>query len=70
MLGYFRHHPDQTALMLANFSDHTTELSGTRLRQLGLRRTLTDLMTGQVITASDTLSMEGCRFMVLVGGRR
>jgi len=70
VLGYFRHHPDQTALMLANFSDHTTELSGTRLRQLGLRRTLTDLMTGQVITASDTLSTEGCRFMVLVGGRR
>jgi len=70
VFGYFRHHPDQTALILANFCDSPTELSGTRLRQLGLRRTLTDLMTGQVITASDALHMEGCRFMVLVGGRR
>jgi len=70
VFGYFRHHPAQTALVLANFCDSTVEVSGTRLRQLGLRRTLTDLMTGQVITASDTLEMEGCRFMVLVGGPR
>jgi amylosucrase/maltose alpha-D-glucosyltransferase/alpha-amylase len=70
VFAYFRHHPDQTALMLANFSDFPTEISGTRLRQLGLRRTLTDLMTGQVITASQTLEMEGCRFMVLVGVHR
>ncbi|MCB1209401.1 MAG: hypothetical protein KDK97_08750 [Verrucomicrobiales bacterium] len=70
VFGYFRHHLDQTALILANFSDHPQELSGTRLRQLGLRRTLTDLMTGQVITASQALHMEGCRFMVLVGGPR
>lgn len=70
VLGYFRHHPTQTALVLANFCDLPVEISGTRLRQLGLRRTLTDLMTGQVITASDTLQMEGCRFMVLVGGPR
>ena len=27
-------------------------------------------VTGQVITASETLHMEGCRFMVLVGGPR
>lgn len=70
VFAYFRHHPDQTALMLANFSDFPTEIPGTRLRQLGLRRTLTDLMTGQVITASEALHMEGCRFMVLVGGHR
>ena len=70
VLGYFRHHPTQTALVLAHFSDSEVELSGTRLRQLGLRRTLTDLITGQVITASESLQMEGCRFMVLVGGPR
>lgn len=70
VFGYFRHHLDQTALILANFSEHPQELSGRHLRQLGLRRTLTDLLTGQVITASQTLQMEGCRFMVLVGGPR
>lgn len=70
VFGYFRHHPTQTALVLANFCDSPVEISGTRLRQLGLRRTLTDLMTGQVITATDSLQMEGCRFMVLVGGPR
>ncbi|MCB1224328.1 MAG: alpha-glucosidase C-terminal domain-containing protein, partial [Verrucomicrobiales bacterium] len=70
VFGFFRHHPDQTALVLANFSDLPTELPGTRLRQLGLRRTFTDLMTGQVVTASEALLLEGCRFMVLVGGPR
>jgi amylosucrase len=69
VFGFFRHHPDQTALVLANFSDLTTEIPGTRLRHLGLRRTLTDLMTGQTLVASQALVMEGCRFMVLVGRR-
>lgn len=69
VLGFFRHHPEQTALVLANFSEQDQEISGTRLRQLGLRKTFTDVVSGQVVMAVQTLKLEGYRFMVLVGRR-
>jgi hypothetical protein len=40
-----------------------------RLRHLGLRRTLTDVITGRAIVASDKLDMAPCQLMVLVGRR-
>ena len=70
VFGYFRHHHEQTALVLANFSEELQEVSGTRLRQLGLRRTFTDLVAGRVITAAESLMMEPYQFMVLVGARQ
>jgi amylosucrase len=69
VFAYFRHHPDQTLLMLANFSDSEQSISGARLRQLGLRRTVTDLMAGQVVLAARSLEMAPCQFMVLSGSR-
>lgn len=42
---------------------------GTSIRS-GLRRTFTDIIAGRNITASATLLMQPCQFMVLVGGRR
>lgn len=69
VLGYFRHHPEQTALVLANFSENEQEISGTRLRQLGLRKTFTDVVSGQVVMAVQALKLEAYRFMVLVGRR-
>jgi amylosucrase len=70
VFGYFRHHHEQTLLVLANFSEQHQEISGTRLRQLGLRRTFTDLVAGKVITAAETLQMDPCQFMVLIGAQR
>ena len=69
VLSYFRHNPDQTLLMLANFSDREQSISGARLRQLGLRRTVTDLMAGQVVLAAQSLELAPCQFMVLAGSR-
>jgi amylosucrase/maltose alpha-D-glucosyltransferase/alpha-amylase len=69
VLGYFRQHQEQTVLVLANFAESEQPVAATRLRQLGLRRTLTDIIAGKNVTASATLMMEPCQFMVLVGAR-
>ena len=70
VLGYFRHHPEQTALMLANFTESPQQISGAKLRQLGLRRTFTDLFAGQLLSATQALDMAPYQFMVLVGQSR
>lgn len=69
VLGYFRQHQAQSVLVLANFAESEQPVSATRLRQLGLRRTFTDIIAGRNITTSATLLMEPCQFMVLVGAR-
>jgi len=69
VLGYFRQHQEQTVLVLANFAESEQPIAATRLRQLGLRRTFTDIIAGKNVTASATLLMEPCQFMVLVGAR-
>lgn len=70
VFAYFRHHPEQTTLMLANFTEDEQAISGAKLRQLGLRGTLTDLLAGQMLTATQTLDMQPYQFMVLVGRHR
>ena len=65
ILGYFRHHEAQTALILANFSCNMQPIAGTRLRQLGMRKTFSDLITGKTITAMHELVLDSYQFMVL-----
>jgi amylosucrase/maltose alpha-D-glucosyltransferase/alpha-amylase len=69
VLGYFRQHQEQSVLVLANFAESEQPVAATRLRQLGLRRTFTDIIAGKNVTASATLLLEPCQFMVLVGAR-
>lgn len=69
VLGYFRQHQEQNVLVLANFAESEQPIAATRLRQLGLRRTFTDIIAGKNVTAAATLLMEPCQFMVLVGAR-
>lgn len=69
VLGYFRQHLEQSTLVLANFTERRQELSATRLRQLGLRRILTDLLAGQLVTASESLTLEPYQMVVLAGAR-
>ncbi|MCP5518504.1 MAG: cyclomaltodextrinase C-terminal domain-containing protein [Verrucomicrobiales bacterium] len=69
VLGYFRQHLEQSVLVLANFSEQPQTLPATRLRQLGFRRTLTDLLAGRLVTAGETLALEACQLMILIGGR-
>lgn len=69
VLGYFRQHYDQSVLVLANFSEDPQEIQALRLRQLGMRRTQTDIVAGRLITASQSLEIEPYQFMVLVRPR-
>ena len=69
VLGYFRQHQEQSVLVLANFAESEQPIAATRLRQLGLRRTFTDIVAGKNVTASAELRMEPCQFMVLIGAR-
>jgi amylosucrase/maltose alpha-D-glucosyltransferase/alpha-amylase len=66
VFGYFRVHEGQSILCLANFNDHPSEVSATRLRQLGLRKTFTDLVAGQSIVATEKLIMEPLQFMAIL----
>ncbi|MCC2110921.1 MAG: alpha-glucosidase C-terminal domain-containing protein, partial [Hyphomicrobiales bacterium] len=63
--GYFRHHGDQSLLILANFTEEEQQISGRHLRLLGWDKTFTDLIGGKTLTATQKLVMEPYQFMVL-----
>jgi amylosucrase/maltose alpha-D-glucosyltransferase/alpha-amylase len=69
VLAYFRQHLEQSVLVLANFSEEEQDIEALRLRQLGLRRTLTDLVAGKLVIATETLKLEPYQIMVLVTSR-
>ena len=69
VLGYFRHHAEQSVLVLANFSEQEQVISAKRLRLLGLRKTITDIVAGRTVIATEQLPMEPYQLMVLVGVR-
>ncbi len=69
VLGYFRQHFEQSVLVLANFSEEPQEIQALRLRQLGMRRTQTDIVAGRLVTASQSLRMEPYQLMILVRPR-
>jgi amylosucrase/maltose alpha-D-glucosyltransferase/alpha-amylase len=65
VLGYFRQHEQHTVLVLANFSEHEQCLEARRLRQMGMRKTMMDLLAGRTIIATRELVMEPYQLMVL-----
>ncbi|CAN5388230.1 alpha-amylase family glycosyl hydrolase [soil metagenome] len=67
VFGYFRTHVEQSVLCLASFSETPQEIPAVRLRQLGLRKTFTDIVAGRSIIATQKLTLEPLQFMVLVG---
>jgi amylosucrase len=67
VFGYFRSAPGQNVLCLGNFSEHSQDLPATRLRQLGLRRTFTDIVAGQMVVATEKLTLAPLQFAVLLG---
>lgn len=69
VFGYFRHHGEQSVLVLANFSEREQAVAGRRLRLLGWDKTFTDIVAGRTITATQKLMMQAYDFMVLVGIR-
>lgn len=66
VFGYFRTTPEQSILCLANFSDQPQIVEAPRLRQLGLKKVLVDIIAGQTVIAAKQLEMEPLQFMVLL----
>jgi amylosucrase/maltose alpha-D-glucosyltransferase/alpha-amylase len=64
VLGYFRNHESRSVLVLANFSDQPQSVEAWRLRQLGLRKTMVDLVSGKSVTAAKELELEPYDFSV------
>jgi amylosucrase/maltose alpha-D-glucosyltransferase/alpha-amylase len=65
VFGYFRTNSDNSVLVLANFSETTQNIEGRRLRLLGLRKTVVDLVAGRTIVATHELTLEPYDFVVL-----
>jgi amylosucrase/maltose alpha-D-glucosyltransferase/alpha-amylase len=69
VFGYFRQHEDQNILVLANFSERQQIVAAKRLRLLGMRKTLTDVLAGKTVVATQQLVIEPYQLMVLMGIR-
>jgi len=65
VFGYFRTNGDHSVLVLASFSDAIQRIEGRRLRLLGLRKSVVDLVAGRTIVAAHELTLEPYDFMVL-----
>jgi amylosucrase/maltose alpha-D-glucosyltransferase/alpha-amylase len=65
VFAYFRTNGDYSVLVLANFSEMPQPIEGRRLRLLGLRKSVVDLVAGRTIVAAHTLEMEPYDFMIL-----
>jgi amylosucrase/maltose alpha-D-glucosyltransferase/alpha-amylase len=65
VFGYFRTTGDHSVLVLANFSNLSQNLDGRRLRLLGLRKSIVDLVAGRTIVATRALTLDPYDFMVL-----
>jgi amylosucrase/maltose alpha-D-glucosyltransferase/alpha-amylase len=65
VFGYFRTNGDHSVLVLASFSEHPQLVEGRRLRMLGLRKSVVDLVAGRTIVATHALELEPYDFMIL-----
>jgi len=65
VFGYVRSGEHASVFILANFSEEQQLLEARRLRQMGMRKTMIDLVAGRPITATQQLAMEPYQFMVL-----
>ncbi len=69
VLAYFRHHGEHIVLVIANFSDSIQAVSGRKLRQRGLKRLTTDLISGKSLDIGDQVELQPYQFSVLLGVR-
>jgi amylosucrase len=66
VFGYFRQHDEQSVLVLANFSERSQAIEARRLRTLGLKKTVTDIINGRIIVATEQLVLEPYQLVVLL----
>jgi amylosucrase/maltose alpha-D-glucosyltransferase/alpha-amylase len=65
VLGYFSTHLEYSVLVLANFGDVVQSIDGRRLRLLGLRKSVVDLVAGRTIVAAHALELGPYEFLIL-----
>jgi amylosucrase/maltose alpha-D-glucosyltransferase/alpha-amylase len=63
--GYFRTHENHSVLVLANFTERAQPIEARRLRLLGMRKTMTDMVSGKSITAARELVLEPYQLAVM-----
>ena len=66
VFGFFRTHDAHSTLCVANFTEHSQEVEARLLRQLGMRRTMVDLVSGRTIVAAHALELEPYQFAALI----
>ena len=66
VFGYFRSQPEQNVLVLANFSEQEQQIVAKRLRLLGMRKLLTDIVSGKTISAVQKLVLEPYQLTILL----
>ena len=69
VLGFFRNSDVHSVVVLANFSEREQRVEGRRLRMLGLRKLVVDMVAGKTVTAMQELTMEPYQFMILARPR-
>ncbi len=65
VFAYFSTNGDHSVLVLASFSAQLQTIEGRRLRLLGLRKSVVDLVAGRTIVAAHALELEPYDFMIL-----
>jgi len=65
VFGFFRTNGDHSVLVLASFSAQPQTIEGRRLRLLGLRKSVVDLVAGRTIVAAHALELEPYDLMIL-----
>ena len=68
VFGFIRSTGPHSALVLANFSEEGQSVEARRLRQLGLRKSVLDLVTGRNLMATRELVLEPYQLVVLSTG--
>ena len=65
VFGFTRSNNDHVVFVLANFTEKEQRLEARRLRQMGMRKTMIDLVAGRTITATLELALAPYQLMVL-----
>ncbi len=69
VLCFLRLYGEHTVMVVVNFSEKEQKVNASRLRQRGMKKIVTDALTGKTIIATQSLDLEPYEFLVLVGVR-
>lgn len=62
VLGYLRQHDGSRVVVLANFSEHVTQVEGNRLRTAGLGRFFLDLYSEETVSTATEITLKPYQF--------